>query len=291
MVNRARERTLELAGQVLLGGVTATLGLALLALLALVVWQGLAQVGSLRRATELLTALPRELEPGGGIGPQIFNTVYLAVLSTAVTVPVGVAAAAWLARFARQGPLVHTVRTALDALATLPSIVYGLFGFLLFVVTLGLGYTLLGGAMVLACLNLPLVVGVAEEAIRATPRELEDASLALGASPVQTLLRVTLPHATPGILSAAVLAIGRVFAESAPLVYTAGLTTDPRTPFSLSPLRSGETLAVHLWYLNSNGVVPDRKLIAAGAAAILVLLAVIVNLLGHCLARRAPRAR
>ncbi len=283
-MRRAR-RALETAGEFALAGVAAALGLGLLALLVLVVWQGIAQVGTVQRAVALLTALPRELEPGGGIGPQIFNTVFLATLSTVATVPVGVAAAAWLARFARQGPFVHAVRTALDALATLPSIVYGLFGFLLFVVTLKLGYTVLGGALVLACLNLPLVVGIAEESIRATPRELEDASLALGASPVQTLFRVTLPHAMPGILSAVVLAIGRVFAESAPLVYTAGLTTDPRTPFSLSPMRSGETLAVHLWYLNSNGVVPDRKLIAAGSAAVLVLLAVIVNLVGRRIAR------
>ena len=284
-----RGRALERVGEAALAAVTAALGCALLAVLLFVLGEGVARVGSARRALDLLTGMPRELEAGGGIGPQIFNTVYLAVLSTLATMPVGVAAAAYLARFARQGPLVRAVRVALDGLATLPSIVYGLFGFLVFVVALRLGYTLLGGALVLGCLNLPLVVGVAEEAIRAVPRELEDASLALGASRVQTLLRVTLPVAWPGILSAVVLAVGRVFAESAPLIYTAGLTTDPRAPYSLSPLRAGETLAVHLWYVNANGVVPDKRLISAGAAAVLVVLTLAADELGLRMARRGRR--
>jgi phosphate transport system permease protein len=268
---------------------TTLVGGGLLALLLFVLGDGAMRVGSFARAVTLVTALPRELEAGGGIGPQIFNTVYLAVLSMLVTAPLGIAAAAFLARFAKQGPLVQAVRVALDGLASLPSIVYGLFGFLVFVVALKLGFTLLGGALVLACLNLPLVVGIAEEAIRAVPRELEDASLALGASRVQTLFGVTLPYAWPGILSAIVLAVGRVFAESAPLIYTAGLTVDPRAPYDASPLRAGETLAVHLWYVNSNGVVPDKRIISAGAAAVLVLLAVLTNTLGHRLARREGR--
>jgi phosphate transport system permease protein len=252
-----------------------------------VLGEGISKLGSVSRAVSLLTTLPRELEAGGGVGPQIFNTVYLAVLSTLITAPLGIAAAAYLARFAKQGPFVHTVRVALDGLATLPSIVYGLFGFLVFVVAMHLGYTLLGGALVLGCVNLPLVVGIAEESLRAVPRELEEASLALGASRVQTLFGVSLPHAWPGILSAIVLAVGRVFAESAPLIYTAGLSIDPRAPYSASPLRAGETLAVHLWYVNSNGVVPDRRVISAGAAAVLVLLAVLTQMLGHQIARRS----
>jgi phosphate transport system permease protein len=280
---------LEVAGEAALLVVTVLVGGGLLGLLLFVTGDGLARVGTLRRTLDLLTGLPRELEPGGGIAPQVFNTVYLAVLSTLVVAPLGVAAAAYLARFARQGPLVEAVRVALDGLASLPSIVYGLFGFLVLVVALKLGYTLLGGALVLACLNLPLVVGITEEALRAVPRELADASLALGASRVQTLLGVTLPCARHGILSAIVLAVDRVFAESAPLIYTAGLTIDPRAPYDLSPLPAGETLAVHLWYVNSNGVVPDERVISAGAAAVLVLLAVLTNALGHQLARRTAK--
>ena len=178
-----------------------------------------------------------------------------------------------------------TLRTALDTLASLPSIVYGLFGFLVFVVQMEAGYSLFAGAFVLALLNLPLVVGVAEESLRAVPRELEDASLALGATQVQTVRHVTLPYAWPGILSALVLSIGRVFAESAPLIMTAGTTISRGNAYSLYPLRGGETLAVHLWYVNSAGLSPDKADVSAGTAAVLVILVALTNVLAARLAR------
>jgi phosphate transport system permease protein len=232
-----------------------------------------------------LIALPSEVRAGGGVGPEIFNTVYFAVLSTIVTAPVGVGAALYLARFSGSPGFARTLRMALDTLASLPSIVYGLFGFLVFVVAMKAGYSLLAGAYVLAMLNLPLVVGIAEESIRAVPRDLEDASLALGATRVQTVLRVTLPYAWPGILSAIVLSIGRVFAESAPLIMTAGTTISRSSAYSLDPMRGGETLAVHLWYVNSSGLAPDRADVSAGTAAVLVILVAATNMLAARCAR------
>jgi phosphate transport system permease protein len=231
-----------------------------------------------------LIALPSETHAGGGIGPELFNTIYFAVLSTAITLPVGVGAAVYLARFARSARFVGAVRTALDTLASLPSIVYGLFGFLIFVVSMKAGYSLFAGAFVLALLNLPLVVGIAEESLHAVPRELDEASLALGATRVQTTLRVTLPYAWPGILSALVLSIGRVFAESAPLIMTAGTTISRSNAYSLDPFRGGETLAVHLWYVNSVGLSPDRADVSAGTAAVLVVLVGMTNVLAARLA-------
>jgi len=232
-----------------------------------------------------LVSMPSETTAGGGVGPEIFNTIYFAVLSTLVTLPVGVGAAVYLARFARSPRYVAALRTALDTLASLPSIVYGLFGFLVFVVEMKAGYSLFAGAFVLALLNLPLVVGVTEESLRAVPRELEDASLALGATQVQTVLRVTLPYAWPGVLSALVLSIGRVFAESAPLIMTAGTTVSRSSAYSLSPFRGGETLAVHLWYVNSAGLSPDKAAVSAGTAAVLVVLIALTNMLAARLAR------
>jgi phosphate transport system permease protein len=226
-----------------------------------------------------LLSLPSETHAGGGIGPEIFNTLYFAVLSTGVTLPLGVGAAIYLAKFARAKRFVAITRLALGTLASLPSIVYGLFGFLLFVVAMHAGYSLFAGAFVLALLNLPLVVGVAEQSLRAVPRELEDASLALGATEVETVMLVSLPHAWPGILSAIVLSIGRVFAESAPLIMTAGTTISRSNAYSLDPLRGGETLAVHLWYVNSAGLSPDKADVSAGTAAILVVLVMTTNLL------------
>jgi phosphate transport system permease protein len=224
-----------------------------------------------------LVSLPSETVAGGGVGPEIFNTIYFAVLSTTITLPIGVGAAVYLARFGRSERLHNTMRMALDTLASLPSIVYGLFGFLVFVVEMKAGYSLFAGAFVLALLNLPLVVGITEESLLAVPRELDEASLALGATPVQTVLRVTLPYAWPGILSAVVLSIGRVFAESAPLIMTAGTTISRSTAYSLDPFRGGETLAVHLWYVNSAGLAPDRAEVSAGTAAVLVVLVALTN--------------
>jgi phosphate transport system permease protein len=232
-----------------------------------------------------LISLPSETAAGGGVGPEIFNTIYFAVLSTAITLPVGVGAAVYLARFAKSQRFVSAVRMALDTLASLPSIVYGLFGFLVFVVQMKAGYSLFAGAFVLALLNLPLVVGIAEESMLSVPRELDEASLALGATPVQTVLRVTIPYAWPGILSALVLSIGRVFAESAPLIMTAGTTISRSNAYSLNPFRGGETLAVHLWYVNSAGLAPDRADVSAGTAAVLVVLVALTNLLASRFAR------
>ena len=236
-------------------------------------------------APRFLISLPSETTAGGGIGPEIFNTVYFAVLSTLITLPVGVGAAVYLARFARSERFVSVVRIALDTLASLPSIVYGLFGFLVFVVEMKEGYSLFAGAVVLALLNLPLVVGIAEESIGAVPRELDEASLALGATMIQTTVRVTLPYAWPGILSALVLSVGRVFAESAPLIMTAGTTISRANAYSLNPFRGGETLAVHLWYVNSAGLAPDRGEVSAGTAAMLVVLVGLTNVAAARLAR------
>jgi phosphate transport system permease protein len=232
-----------------------------------------------------LVTLPSETTAGGGIGPEIFNTLYFAILSTAITLPIGVGAAVYMARFAMSPTMMGALRTALDTLASLPSIVYGLFGFLVFVVQMQAGYSLFAGALVLALLNLPLVVGISEESLRAVPRELEDASLALGATRVQTTLRVTLPYAWPGILSALVLSVGRVFAESAPLIMTAGTTISRTNAFSLNPFRGGETLAVHLWYVNSSGLSPDKADVSAGTAAVLIVLIFLTNLAASRLAR------
>jgi phosphate transport system permease protein len=241
------------------------------------------------RVPPFLIDLPSELHSGGGIGPQIFNTVYLAVLSTALTVPLAIAAGVYIARFARAPFIVTFLRGALDSLASLPSVVYGLFGFLVFVVHMRAGYSLLAGALTLALLNLPMVVSVTEESLRDVPRELEDASLALGATPLQTIWHVTLPAAWRGILGAVVLGVGRVFAESAPLMLTAGTAVSRATAYSLNPFRGGETLAVHLWYVNSVGLSPDRVDVSAGTAAVLVVLVGAMDTLAARLRRSRSR--
>lgn len=233
-----------------------------------------------------LIGAPTELGPGGGIGPPLWNTVYLAITTTALTAPLGLAAGVWLARFAPRARWVSALRFGLDTLAGLPSVVYGLVGFALFVVMLGWGFSRLGAALTIALVNLPLLVRATERAIERVPRDLEAAALALGATPWQTLRRITLPAASPALASAVVLAIARVFAESAPLLFTAGSSA---ARYSLNPFGSGATLAVHLWYVQSESLVPDAAAIAAGSALVLVVAATLLQLVAdRLLGRGAP---
>ena len=233
-----------------------------------------------------LLMMPKEGSAGGGVGPLLWNTITAAVVSGVVTLPIGVGAAIYLRYYARPSATLSALRVALDTLASLPSIVYGLFGFLIFVVQLRAGYSILAGALVLGLLNLPLVVSVSEESLASVPRTLEEASLALGATTAQTIFRVSLPVAWNGILSALVLSTGRVFAESAPLIMTAGTTVSRVQAYAWDPSRGGATLAVHLWYVNNVGLSPDRAEVSAATAAVLVLLIALTNTLAERLRHR-----
>ena len=156
----------------------------------------------------------------GGMLPSIVGTVLLVLLTGALTAPVGVAAAIYLSEYARPGPVPRLVRLAILNLAGVPSVVYGLFGLALFVTWMHLGRSLLAGACTLALLVLPLVISASEEALRQLPRGLREGSLALGATRLQTIRRVVLPNALPGILTGLILALGRAAGETAPILFT-----------------------------------------------------------------------
>lgn len=153
--------------------------------------------------------------------PAIIGTVYLVLLTAAMAAPVGILAAVYLSEYARQGPLVRAIRLAIVNLAGVPSVVYGLFGLALFVMMLKFGRCLLSGSATLALLVLPLIISASEEALRQVPRRLRDGSLALGATQWQTVRRVVLPNALPGIITGLILAISRAAGETAPILFTA----------------------------------------------------------------------
>ncbi|MCE5237958.1 phosphate ABC transporter permease PstA [bacterium] len=153
--------------------------------------------------------------------PAIVGTVYLVLLTAAIAAPVGILAAVYLSEYARQGPLVRAIRLAIVNLAGVPSVVYGLFGLALFVMMLKFGRCLLSGSATLALLVLPLIISASEEALRQVPRRLRDGSLALGATKWQTVRRVVLPNALPGIITGLILAISRAAGETAPILFTA----------------------------------------------------------------------
>lgn len=217
-----------------------------------------------------------DIMAGGGVGSQLFNSFYMLFLSMAVSIPVAIGAGIYLAEYARENRLTKCIRLSVESLATVPSIVLGLFGMIIFVNKMHLGFSILGGALTLVLLNLPMLVRVTEEAIRTVPKSYEEASLALGATKLQTIFKVVLPSAMPGIITGITLTAGRALGETAILIFTAG-TTVSRFMFDTDVMAGGETLAVHLWYLMSAGLVPDRDLIADGIGALLIITILIFN--------------
>ncbi len=212
--------------------------------------------------------------------PALINTLIVIGISLVVTVPLGVFSAIYLSEYAKKGKkMVEVVRITAETLSGIPSIVYGLFGMLFFVIYLGWGYSIIAGSMTLSIMILPLIMRTAEEALLSIPGSFREASLALGAGKLRTVFRIVLPAAIPGILSGVILGIGRIVGETAALIYTAG--TVPKVAQSLSS--SGRTLAIHLYTLSSEGFNTDE---AFATAVVLLVIVLMINGLSAGLARR-----
>ncbi|MCE4049977.1 MULTISPECIES: phosphate ABC transporter permease PstA [Bacillaceae] len=236
---------------------------------------------------DFLTNPSSNVRAGGGIRDQLFNSFYILFITMLITVPLGVGGGIYMAEYAKPGRVTNTIRTCIEVLASLPSIVIGMFGLLMFVNLTGWGYSILGGALALTVFNLPVMVRVSEDALRSVPRDQKEASLALGITHWHTIKTILLPTAFPSILTGAILASGRVFGEAAALLFTSGLST-PRLDYAnwnpfvenspLNIFRPAETLAVHIWSVNTQGLIPDVEDIANGASAVLILSVLIFNL-------------
>ncbi|WP_139892568.1 MULTISPECIES: phosphate ABC transporter permease PstA [unclassified Bacillus (in: firmicutes)] len=236
-----------------------------------------------------LTGRSSNIDAGGGIGYQLFNSFYMLIITLIISVPLGLGAGIYLAEYAKPGKLLTFIRLCIDTMASLPSIVVGLFGLLVFVTATGWGYTIIGGALAITILNLPSLTRVSEAAITEVSAGVKEASLGLGATKWQTIVKIALPTAMPQIITGVILAAGRIFGEAAALIFTAGLTTpilntaadltSPVNPFNI--FRPAETLAVHIWKLNSEGIVPDATAIATKSAAVLIIMVLIFNLLAR----------
>jgi phosphate transport system permease protein len=247
---------------------------------------------------DFLTSKPEQFKAGGGIGPELFNSFYLLVLTLIISLPLSLGAAIFLVEYAPDNGATRAVRTAIEVLASLPSIVVGLFGFLLFVINFGWGFSIISGALALTIFNIPLLVRVVQQALESVPQSQRDAGLALGLSRWETTIHVLLPTAMPAIITGVILSSGRVFGEAAALIYTAGQSAPALdfTCFDLSSYscpwniwRPAETLAVHIWKINSEGVVPDLSAVSNGSAAVLMICVLLFNLLARWFGRRAER--
>ena len=252
----------------------------------------------------------------GGVFPVLWNSIYMLVLTMLIAVPVGILGGIYMAEYAREtGPLGRVtglIRFAEETISSVPSIVVGLFGLILFVDTFRMGFTALGGAFALTLFNLPLMTRLSEQALRAVPRDERSASLALGATKWQTIRHVVLPLAIPGLVTGIILTAGRVFGEAAVLLFTSGIGTPAHYDFTnfagfglnfdtgwwhsspWSPLRPATTLSVYIWKLNAEGLGAFKDQLADGAAAILIGMVLIFNLgaraIGRVLTRKLTAA-
>jgi phosphate transport system permease protein len=215
--------------------------------------------------------------------PALIYTLAIVFLSLLIAVPLGVFSAIYLTEYAKRGSkLVKLVRLTAETLSGIPSIVYGLFGMLFFVIALKWGYSLLSGAFTLAIMILPLIMRTTEEALRAVPDSYREGSYGLGAGKMRTVFKIVLPSAMPGILAGIILSIGRIVGETAALLYTAGSVA--KIPTGL--MDSGRTLAVHMYALSTEGIYVDQ---AYATAVILIVVVIIINWISSFLARKLTK--
>ena len=260
----------------LLGSVYLAAGLTFLALLFLLVYilvHGLPHVNGDLFAFEYNTQ-------NVSLFPAIVDTLLMVAIALALAAPLGIFSAIYLVEYSNQrSKIVNIIRVTADTLAGIPSIVYGLFGMLYFVMFLKMGYSILAGACTVAIMILPLMIRTTEEALKSVPVSYREGSYALGAGKLRTVFKVVLPSATPGILAGIILGIGRIVGETAALIYTAGTVAAlPDNVFS-----SGRTLAVHMYVLASEGLYMKQ---AFATAVILVIIAISINALSNYLVRK-----
>lgn len=242
-----------------------------------------------------LTSPSKAYQTGGGIGIQLFNSLYLLLITMIISFPLSLGAGIYLSEYAKKNWLTDLIRTSIEILSSLPSVVVGLFGFLVFVIQFQYGFSILSGALALTLFNLPLLTRNIEESLRAIHFTQREAGLALGLSRWETVIHVVLPEASPGILTGLILSSGRIFGEAAALIYTAGQSA-PALDFTnwnplsvsspISIFRQAETLAVHIWKINSEGTMPDGAQVSAGASTVLILAVLIFNFGARALGKR-----
>lgn len=212
--------------------------------------------------------------------PALINTLFITLLSLLFAVPAGIGAAVYLTEYARRGnKLISVVGITADTLSGIPSIVYGLFGSLFFVKFLGLGLSLLAGALTLSIMILPLIMRTTEEALRSVPDSYREGSFGLGAGKLRTVFSIVLPCAVPGILSGVILGIGRIVGESAALIFTAGTVAEIATGI----FSSARTLSVHMYSISGEGLYIDQTY---ATAVVLLLVVILINGLSGLAAKK-----
>lgn len=237
---------------------------------------------------EFLAGFPREGMRAGGILPAIIGTIYLTIGTAIFSVPLGIAAAIYLSEYASDTPLTRTIRIAIINLAGIPSVVYGLFGLGLFVIFLNFGTSILAASLTLSIMTLPVIISTAEESLRSVPQAFRTVSISLGATRWQTIRRIVLKEALPGILTGVILGLERAAGETAPILFTGAAFFLPRLP--QSPFDATMALPYHLFVISTQ--VPEMPIqIQYGTALVLLVFVLTMNLIATVIRSRARAKR
>jgi len=263
------------------GGVVAVLGgatfLTLMILIFIIVFileKGLPVIN-----LNFLTNIPEDMGRAGGIFPTLIGTILLPLLAIIIATPLGIFTSVFLSEYTKETKVTKVIRFGTDCLAGIPSIIFGLFGYIFFVITLGLGWSIISGGLTLAVMILPTIIRTSEEAIKAVPKSYREVSFSLGATSWQTVKKVILPNALPGIVTGIMLSIGRSIGETAAVIFTAGSSL--RIPSSI--FDSTRTMAVHFYILAREGISAEN---AYGTDATLIIAVLIVNLSAYWIMNR-----
>ena len=278
MVNRTRYVTQSVA-KVLIW----TAALSTIAVMILILYQILRQ-GLPVLSLEFFLRSPRNMGREGGILSTIVGTVFLTGVGIIVAVPLGVGTAIFLREYTRESRISRLMRFGTDCLSGVPSIIFGLFGFVFFVIYLNMGWSILSGGLTLAIMILPTIICTAEEAIKSIPYSYREVSYSLGGTKWQTVTQAILPNALPGILTGIILGIGRCIGETAAVILTAGSSLIMPTSL-FSPIR---TMSVHFYILAREGISMEM---AYGTGAVLILLVLAINTAANWLLNRYVRHR
>ncbi|MBN1828693.1 MAG: phosphate ABC transporter permease PstA [Deltaproteobacteria bacterium] len=237
-----------------------------------------------------LTEHPRDMMTKGGIMPAILGTFYLTLGAVVIALPMGIVSAIYLSEYAKQGPIIRIIRIGVNCLAGVPSIIFGLFGLSLFVVFLGFGSCILSGSLTLGFLILPTIIGASEEALKSVPQTFREASLALGVSKWQTIYRIVLPNALPGILTGSILGIGRAAGETAPIMFTSAAFFTGKLPQSI--FDEVMALPYHIYVLATAGTrIEQTRPIQFGTILVLMALVLGIDLIAIVIRSRFRRKK
>jgi len=271
---RIDPRTSEKIAKILIWTAALFVLFVLSAIIIYILYRGLPRIN-----WSFLTEIPRNMGRSGGIASAIVGTLMVTAVAIVIAVPFGIGTAFYLAEYTKESMITRVIRFSAESLAGIPSIVYGLFGFIFFVIYLNLGWSVLAGGLTLAVMILPTIIRTSEEAIRAVPYSYREVSFSLGGTKWQTILKAVFPSAIQGIANGIILGVGRCVAETAAVMLTAGGTLRMASSL-LSPTR---TMAVHFYILAREGISMEN---AYGTAALLIILIFFINVVANAFVNR-----